>query len=115
MLDDILGMCAKVSKMMDSIMTAFVDENENLAFQVMDEGDEFHDLGEQAVNGLVSFVNSNKDPNAILVFTNTLWIVRHLDRVADHIENLAEKICFIVSGVSTEKLKKQVRKNKYKV
>jgi phosphate uptake regulator len=82
---------------------------EKIAREVLEMNLKFHETGGNAVNGLVMFASSKNLPEVLDIFTNVLWIVRHLDRVGDHIMNIAEKICFIVTGVSSESIKKKQR------
>jgi phosphate transport system protein len=109
--EEILSMYSQLEIMFKKLVMAFVDEDENVAYEVMDMNSEFHETGVKAVNGLVIFASGKNLSEVLDIFTNVLWIVRHLDRVGDHIMNIAERVCFIVTGVSPVYLKKKHKTN----
>jgi len=104
---EMLSMCSQIEGMFVNLITAFINEDENAAHEVMEMCSQFHETGNKAVNGLVMFASRKNVSKILDVFTNVLWIIRHLDRVGDHIMNVAERICFIATGVTPGSLKKK--------
>ena len=107
--EEILSMCSQIKIMYNNLVTAFENEEESPAHEVIEMNPIFHETGDKAVNNLVIFASNINFSEVLDIFTNVLWIVRHLDRVGDHIMNIAERICFILTGVSSETLKKKQR------
>jgi len=107
--EEILSMCSQIEVMFRNLKTAFENEEESAAHEVIGMNQTFHETGDKAVNNLVIYASGINLSVVLDIFTNVLWIVRHLDRVGDHIINIAERICFIITGVSAETLKKKQR------
>ena len=109
---EILSMCSQIETMFVNLIAAFLNEDEKAAHEVMEMCPKFHETGNKAVNSLVMLFASRKNVSKILdIFTNVLWIVRHLDRVGNHIMNVAERVCFIATGITPESLKKKTKIN----
>jgi phosphate transport system protein len=105
--EEILSMSSQIDAMSRDILSAFINEDENAAREILKLNSRFHETGNKAVSSLVIFASNINLPEVLDIFTNLLWIVRHLDRIGDHIMNVAERVCFIVTGVSPEFLKKK--------
>jgi len=108
-LDEIFSMCSQIEFMFKELKIAFDNEDEDKAHEVMQMNSVYHKTGDKAVKDLVVFASCKNLPEILDIFTNVLWIIRHLDRIGDHIMNIAERICFIVTGVTSESLKKKKR------
>ena len=108
--DEILSMSSQIEAMFRKLIAAFINEDEDAAHEVMEMCALFNETGEKAVNNLVIFASKKKLSEVLDIFTNVLWIVRHLARIGDHIKNIAERICFIATGVTPEVLKKKTKK-----
>ena len=106
-LKEILSMCSQIEAMFNNLITAFISEDENIAHEVMTMCSKYHETGDKAVNGLLVYASKKNLSKIIDIFTNVLWIVRYLARVGDHMMNVAERVCFIVTGVTPEFLKKK--------
>ena len=107
--EEILSMCSQIKAMFENLLIAFENDEESKAHEVIEMNPVFHETGDKAVNNLIIFATNISLSEVLDIFTNVLWIVRHLDRVGDHIINIAERICFILTGVSSESLKKKQR------
>ena len=108
---EILSMCSQIEIMFVKLKAAFLNEDEKAAHEVMEMCPEFHETGNKAVSGLVIFASRKNVSKILDIFTNVLWIVRHLDRVGNHIINIAERVCFIATGITPESLKKKHKHN----
>ncbi|SDM91331.1 phosphate signaling complex protein PhoU [Vreelandella arcis] len=86
-----------VRKMLRDSLTAFARFDTELAMQVIRE-DEFVD-GEygSAMRSLVTFMM--EDSRSITSVLSVMWILRALERVGDHANNLAEHVVYLVKGL----------------
>ncbi|WP_416827235.1 phosphate signaling complex protein PhoU [Ectobacillus polymachus] len=95
-LDTIEEMYKIAQKMLTMSMDAFKDENLVFAKQVAEMDDEVDELYGKAVRELmVSIPEQPKDINQI---TQLSFVARYIERVADHITNVAENIFYLVKG-----------------
>ena len=109
--DDILSMCSQIEIMFNKLISAFINEDERAAYEILELNSIFHETGDKAVNDLIIFASNKNLLEVLDTFTNVLRIVSHLDRIGDHIMNIAERICFIVTGETSVSLKKKVKKS----
>ncbi|MCL1876060.1 MAG: phosphate signaling complex protein PhoU [Synergistaceae bacterium] len=103
--EEILSMCSQIETMFSKLIAAFVNEDEVIAHEVMGMCALFNETGKKTVNAILTS-RENLSRN-LEVFTNVIWILRYLDRVGGHLMNIAERVCFIVTGVTSEFLKKK--------
>jgi len=69
---------------------------------------------ESATRELVTYMM--EDPRSISTVLNVMWGLRSLDRIGDHVENMAEHLIYTVKGVDVrhstlKEIKKQIRKS----
>lgn len=100
--------------MLNDVMVALTAENGDILMNIKPRRREIHEIENIAVEDLVACVINSQPAIACPLVpsencTNALfaamWVLRHLGRVADHIINLAEKVYFIATGVSSLTLK----------
>jgi phosphate transport system protein len=93
---DLSRMGTAVREMVRRSLDAFVEEDANLARDVV-LADKLVDREyDEAFKSLVqSMVES---PAVIEAATHLLFIARHLERIADHATNIAEQVIFLVEG-----------------
>lgn len=86
-----------VRKMLRDSLTAFARFDTELAMQVVRE-DEFVD-GEygSAMRSLMTFMM--EDSRSITSVLSVMWVLRALERVGDHANNLAEHVVYLVKGL----------------
>ncbi|KPQ30758.1 phosphate signaling complex protein PhoU [Halomonas sp. HL-93] len=86
-----------VRKMLRDSLTAFARFDTELAMQVIRE-DEFVD-GEygSAMRSLMTFMM--EDSRSITSVLSIMWVLRALERVGDHANNLAEHVVYLVKGL----------------
>ena len=85
--------------MLQKIMTAHSECNAQLAREVAAEDDEV-DLGEK--NIIADVLDHMKNSSDHLGSTHMLWIVHNIERIGDHITNIAERIVFRETGVNLD-------------
>jgi len=86
--------------MLHRALTAFVNEDVELAKSIPIEDDEVDALYNQVYRELMTFVIS--DPKSIERANWLLWVAHNLERVADRVTNICERTIFIVTGEMEE-------------
>lgn len=77
-------------------LRAFLERNVELAYKVIKEDDKVDMITEQIGNELILFMI--KDPSTINRATKISFITKYLERIADHAENIARSVIFLVEG-----------------
>ncbi len=85
-----------VDKMLEEALEAFVKRDLKLAEQICLEDDEIDHLYSALFDELLTYMQ--KDPSTIYQAVYFLFIARYLERCADHIVNLAERVHYMVTG-----------------
>ncbi|MHC4268132.1 MAG: phosphate signaling complex protein PhoU [Planctomycetota bacterium] len=99
---DIPRMAEKASDMLMRSIEAFVNRDAEAAISICNEDDEVDMLYDQVYRELLSFMT--EDPKIITRATYLLWAAHNLERIADRVTNICERIVFLVTG-SMEKSK----------
>ena len=86
--------------MLHRALTAFVNEDVELARSIPREDDEIDALYNQIYRELMTFVIS--DPTTIDRANWMIWTAHNLERLADRVTNICERTVFIVTGQMTE-------------
>ncbi|RCV91267.1 phosphate signaling complex protein PhoU [Billgrantia montanilacus] len=86
-----------VRKMLRDSLTAFARFDTELALQVVREDEAVDDEYGSAMRSLMTFMM--EDNRAIGPVLSVMWILRALERVGDHADNLAEYVIYLVKGL----------------
>ena len=97
---DIEKMAELGVSMLHRSLSAFVNENMELARKIPDEDDLVDDLFNKSYRSIVNVMVSN--PGMIDDASFLLWVVHNLERFADRTVNICERTLFIVSGEMME-------------
>ena len=104
----------QVQKMLSKALDAYgrFDTDAALAVARMDK--EVDRQYSSATRALVTYMM--EDPRTIAPVLNVMWTSRSLERVGDHIQNIAEQLIYTVKGVDVrhstlKQMRKQVRKS----
>lgn len=92
----ITKMSKKVTFMLDQVLKAFVQSDETLARAVAKEDDEIDKLYVQARESIVAGVKA--DNTAATAAASYFMVIRLLERIGDHVVNLAQWVVYKVSG-----------------
>ncbi|QNQ80842.1 phosphate signaling complex protein PhoU [Lactobacillus sp. PV034] len=92
----ITQMSKKVTFMLDQVLKAFVQSDETLARAVAKEDDEIDQLYVQARKSIVEGVKT--DNTAATAAASYFMVIRLLERIGDHVVNLAQWVVYKVSG-----------------
>ena len=77
-------------------LEAFVDGDAERARQIARRDDEVDRLYEQVYRELLTFMIS--DPRTITRATHLLWVAHNLERIADRVTNICERVVYVVTG-----------------
>jgi phosphate transport system protein len=97
---DIPRMAQKGADMLHRALTAFVNEDLDVARALPMEDDEVDALYNQIYRELMTFVI--QDPKNIERANWLLWVAHNLERVADRVTNICERTIFIATGEMAE-------------
>ena len=97
---DIPRMGEKGLSMLERCMKAFVDRDIESARRICDEDDEVDALYDQIYGELLLIMIEN--PRTIQGATYLIWTAHNLERTADRVTNIAERIVFMVTGKMEE-------------
>jgi len=97
---DIPRMAEKAAGMLNRALHAFVGRDVDLARTIPDEDDEMDALYEQIYQELVTFIIA--DPTLINRASYLIWVAHNLERVADRVVNICERVVFAVTGEMVE-------------
>lgn len=97
---DVPRMASKGVDMLHRALTAFVNEDIEVAKKLPVEDDEVDALYNQIYRELMTFVIA--DPKTIERANWLLWVAHNLERFADRVTNICERTIFIVTGEMSE-------------
>ena len=93
---DIPRMAQLSAEMIRTALQAFVQEDVNLAKQVLATDDELDRLNREASTAMTK--QMQESPDTVTEALDALLIARNLERVGDHATNIAEDVIFWIEG-----------------
>jgi phosphate transport system protein len=93
---DIPRMAEKATGMLRRSLDAFIERDVAAAEHIAQEDDEVDDLYQQVYRELLTIMLAN--PRTIDQATHLLWVAHNLERVADRVQNICERVVFVVTG-----------------
>jgi phosphate transport system protein len=93
---DIPRMAEKAVDMLHRSLSAFISRDVVAARSIPEEDDEVDDLYNQVYRELLTIMIA--DPSTIDRATYLLWVAHNLERAADRVTNICERILFVVTG-----------------
>lgn len=97
---DMPVMADKALSMLTRCMQAFMDRNAEAAKKICDEDDEVDALYDTIYNDLVLLMIEN--PKMIKDATYLIWAAHNIERMADRVTNIAERVVYMVTGKMEE-------------
>jgi phosphate transport system protein len=97
---DIPRMAKKTEDMLHRSLDAFVNRDADAAKKIAAEDDEVDNLYDQVFRELLTFMI--EDPKTITKATRLIWVAHNLERSADRVTNICERVVFIVTGKMEE-------------
>jgi phosphate transport system protein len=95
-LGEINEMAAKATDMLRRALTAFVERDAPSARQICDEDDAIDALYDQSYNALIH--EMIRTPADVERITYLIWTCHNLERIADRVTNICERVIFMVTG-----------------
>lgn len=87
----------QVRKMLRDALTAFARFDIDLALEVVHQDEAVDSEYTSAMRSLMTFMM--EDARSISPVLNVMWILRALERIGDHADNLAEYVIYLVKGL----------------
>ncbi len=95
-LEEIPRMSELAISMLDRCIQAFKDRDKDTARAICDEDDAVDDLYEKVYEKLLQLMID--DPKTIEGATYLMWVAHNMERIADRVTNIAERVVFMVTG-----------------
>jgi phosphate transport system protein len=93
---DIPRMAELTTDMLRRSLDAFVNRDAEVAKKIIAEDDLIDNLYDQVFRELLIFMA--EDPKTITRATRLMWTAHNLERAADRVTNICERIVFIITG-----------------
>jgi len=97
---DIPRMAEKVDDMLRRSLDAFISRDADAARKIAAEDDEVDNLYDQVFRELLTYMA--EDPRTITRATRLIWVTHNLERSADRVTNICERVVFVVTGKMEE-------------
>jgi phosphate transport system protein len=97
---DVPRMAVVAREMLGASLQAFVDKDMEAATRTAARDDEVDQLYNQVYRELLTFMMA--DPGTINRATHLLWVAHNLERIADRVTNICERVLFLVTGKMVE-------------
>lgn len=93
---DLPRMNEKAITMLHDSLDAFISHDADKARKIVPEDDEIDHLYDQVFRELLTFML--EDPRTITRATRLIWAAHNLERTADRVTNICERVVFMVTG-----------------
>jgi phosphate transport system protein len=97
---DIPRMAEQTVDMLQRSLNAFLNRDAKSAKKIISEDDLVDHLYDQVFRELLTFMA--EDPKTITRATRLMWVAHNLERAADRVTNICERVVFIVTGKMEE-------------
>ncbi|MFC1957726.1 phosphate signaling complex protein PhoU [Chloroflexota bacterium] len=97
---DIPRMVDKVNEMLHRSLETLINHDADTAKQIAIEDDEVDNLYNQVYRELLTFMI--EDPKTITRATRLIWVAHNLERSADRVTNICERVVYLVTGKMEE-------------
>jgi len=97
---DVPRMADKVNDMLHRSLDALINRDADAAKQIATEDDEVDNLYNQVFRELLTFMI--EDPKTITRATRLIWVAHNLERSADRVTNICERVVYLVTGKMEE-------------
>ena len=97
---DIPRMAEQTSDMLRRSLDALISRDAEAARKISAEDDGIDHLYDQVFRELLTFMA--EDPRTITRATRLIWVAHNLERAADRVTNICERVVFVVTGKMEE-------------
>lgn len=87
-------------EMLRNSLTAFIESDKKKAVQVISMDDVVDGLYDQVFRELLTFMMA--DPKTISRATRLMWVAHNLERAADRVTNICERVIYTITGKMEE-------------
>ncbi|OOM13638.1 phosphate signaling complex protein PhoU [Clostridium saccharobutylicum] len=99
-IDELWRMEKKVREMIGLSIDAYIKDDESMAYKICEKDDEIDELYKSLFNAVLNAITL--DDSLIHKGTQLLFVIKYLERVADHVTNICEWTIFSKNGVYTD-------------
>ncbi len=93
---DIVEMSDRAGDMLRRSLTAFVERDDDAARKICDEDDQIDALYDSSYHALIQ--EMIRTPSDVQRITFLIWTSHNLERIADRVTNICERVIFMVTG-----------------
>jgi phosphate transport system protein len=93
---DLPRMAEMTGSMLRRSLEAFINHDAEAAKKICGEDDAIDNLYDQVFRELLTFMA--EDPKTITRATRLIWVAHNLERSADRVTNIAERVIYVVTG-----------------
>jgi phosphate transport system protein len=97
---DIPRMAEIVSRMLRDVLTAYINNDATMAAEISEVDDQIDQLHNQVLREVMTYMM--EDPSNISQAISLLFVSRFMERLGDHVTNIAEWICYNANGRHVE-------------
>jgi phosphate transport system protein len=94
---DLPRMAELTGSMLRRVLEAFINHDAETAQKICAEDDAIDNLYDQVFRELLTFMA--EDPRTVTRATRLIWVAHNLERSADRVTNIGERIIYVVTGV----------------
>ncbi|HEX8919349.1 MAG TPA: phosphate signaling complex protein PhoU [Chloroflexota bacterium] len=95
-LSEIQTMATVTTRLLKQVLEAYRDRNLKVAGEVWKQDDAIDEMYERIFRNLIGAMAA--DPKTVRENTYLLWIAHNVERMADRVTNIAERVAFVVTG-----------------
>lgn len=93
---DVPRMAEKTNEMLRAALDAFIKRDAEAAGAVIAQDDVVDNLYDQVFRELLTYMA--EDPKTINRATRLIWVAHNLERSADRVTNICERVIFVITG-----------------
>lgn len=90
--------------MLKQTVEAVLEKDLNLAIKVWKKDDEVDRLHNEGHENLIELACQESNPRMMRVYLEEAFLIRHLERIADHLTNVCERLYFMQTGKQLKEL-----------
>jgi phosphate transport system protein len=99
--------------MIRDVLDGYVDRNTDKAIKVWYADEELDEMYTSLFRELLTYMM--EDPRSITACTHLLFIAKNIERIGDHVTNIAETIYFLVKGTRLREVRPKGGHEDYKI
>ncbi len=96
--DDVVSLSEVVKEIFKDAITSYINRDESLARTVCTRDDEVDRTFKILFDEFMQSMITNPSEDNIKVVTQMLFIIRYMERIGDHINNIAERVVYMQTG-----------------